>query len=194
MQKTKSVFLVAAVFLVGCGSVDKKSVLETGNPEGRPDWVSSNKITWNEGDQIFIRTQYVIRGDERVNGCYQLAKLETKETVLREISEQIRGQIDSAQQSISEDAEAILNQSRSSEFKGRVIGMRNLEQYHERAKVSGTERIECFLLSSIKTQDYEKIRKEVVDKLVAVDSELKAALNRRQIDFFSANKTQGEKE
>jgi hypothetical protein len=186
-QKMKSgagPLIFTALFLTACASQDKRDVLEQGG-NGKPEWVQQTKITWNDGDQVYFRTQYTIRGNERVNACYQLAKHETKETLLREISEDIRGQIDNAQQSISEEAEIVLNQSRTSEYSGKVTGLRFLEQYHERYKVDGTERVDCFVLSSIKKHDYESIRRAVVFKITEVDPALKQALNKRQVEFFS---------
>lgn len=185
-MKISRLFMICSMFAIAaCASKQKKDVVDVGANDGKPDWVNTTKITWNEGDQVFFRTQYTIRGDERVNGCFQLAKLETKETLLREISEEIRGQIDNAQQNISENAEIILNQSRSGEYSGRVTGLRYLEQYHERYKVDGTERIDCFVLGTIKKFDYETIRRAVVYKMAEVDPGLKQAMNKRQIDFFS---------
>lgn len=179
-------FLINA--LTACTGSQKKDVLEVVQSNGKPDWVNSTKISWNEGDQVFFRTQYTIRGNERINGCYQLAKVEMKETLLREISEDIMGHIDNAQQSISEDAEIVLNQFRTGEYRGKVTGLRFLEQYHERYKIDGTERVDCFLLGTIKMRDYDSILRAVVFKMVEVDSGLRQALNRRQIEFFSQKK------
>lgn len=189
MNQVRLVLMIATLISAACASKEKKTVLEG---DGRPEWVSSTKITWNEGDQVFFRTQYTIRGDERVNGCYQLAKLETKETLLREISEEIRGQIDNAQQSISESAEVLLNQSRASEFGGRVTGLRYVEQFHERYKLDGSERVDCYILGSIKKSDYETVRRAVVFKLVEVDPALNQAMNRKQVNFFEPKEAQGE--
>ena len=166
----------------------QKNVVEAGNQDSRLLWASGSKITWSEGDQVFFRSQYTVRGDERVSGCYQLARLDANTTLLREIAEDIRGQIDSAQQSISENAETILNQSVTSDFAGKVSGLRFLEQYHERYNVSSTERIDCYILSNIKRSDYESIRRSVLQKVTEADPGLKAALIKKQIDFFSSVK------
>lgn len=172
----------AVLALSGCAT--QPTGLLTSSQDSRPSWVNSPKVTWLEGMQIYFKTQYSIRGDERLNGCYQLAKLESKEALLREIADEIHGQIDSAQQSLSENAELLLNQSRSSEFGGRVTGLRSLEQYHERTKVDGVERIDCYLLTSLSKADYDSIRREVIYKVVSVDPALKETLNRRQIQFY----------
>lgn len=176
-----------ALAITACSSNPKKNVVEAGNQENRPTWATGSKITWTEGDQVYFRSQYTIRGDERVNGCYQLARIDANTTLLREIAEDIRGQIDSAQQSISENAETILNQSVTSDFSGRVSGLRFLEQYHERYIASSTERVDCYVFSAIKKADYEAIRRSVVHKITEADPGLKAALNKKQIDFFSKN-------
>ena len=175
MKRAISAALLTASTLTACVSPHKQ----------RPAWVADPKVTWTEGDQVFFKTQYSVRGDERLNGCYQLAKLESKETLLREIAEEIRGRIDNAQQSISENAEILLNQSRTSEFQGRVTGVRNLEQYNERTLLNGEERIDCFLLSAIRNSDYESVRRAVVTRVVGADPKLKETLNQRQVDFYS---------
>lgn len=182
-MKAKITLAILALLSSACASNrGPKALLDQSSTQ--PSWVNSTKIAWAEGDQVFFKTEYSIRGDERLNGCYQLAKLETKENLLREIAEDVRGQIDSAQQSISEDAELVLNQSRTSDFAGKVTGLRFLEQYHERFQVSGQERLHCYLLSSIKRSDYESIRRAVIYKVVAVDPGLREALNKKQIQFF----------
>jgi len=112
--------IVLSMVLIGCAN-GPRTVVEA--DPNKPSWVSSSKISWVDGDQIFFHTQYSVRGDERVNGCFQLAKLDSKETLIREIAEDIRGQIDNAQQGISENTELLLSQVRSSEYSGKVVGM-----------------------------------------------------------------------
>ncbi len=187
--------LVLSSFLLtmtACSSNPRKNVVEAGNQENRPVWATGAKVNWTEGEQVLFRSQYTVRGDERVNGCYQLARIDASTTLLREIAEDIRGQINNAQQSISETAENILNQSVSSEFSGRISGLRFLEQYHERYKVSSTERIDCYLLSSINKSDYEAIRRQIIHNVTKADPSLKAVLNKKQIEFFSNIKNANE--
>ena len=189
MNKVKLLLTIGcALALTACAVPGKKAVLE--QSKDKPTWVDSNKITWNDGSTVFIRSQYTIRGDERVNACYQLAKMDTKDVLLREISEDVRGQIDMAQQGISEEAEIILNQSTASEYGGKVTGFRFLERYHERYKLGEDERIDCFVLGKIRKGDYERIRRAVVFNVVQADPGLKKALTERQIDFFNNSKSQ----
>lgn len=181
---------LGAATLIGCAS-EQKHVVEQAVEDHRPAWVSSSKIGWADGDQLFYRGKYSILGTERVSGCYQLARLESKEALLREISEEIRGQIDNANQSISEDAEVVLAQSRSSEYGGKVTGFRFNEEFHERYNVNGTERVDCYVLGSVSKSDYENIRRSIVFKMAAVDPDLKKAIQKRQIDFFSPRSIAG---
>ncbi len=175
--------LVLGLALAGCTGPSKKVVADSSG--SRPNWADTTRITWSEGDQIFFKQEYSVRGDERLNGCYQLAKLEAKESLVREIAEELKGQIDNAQQSLSESAELILSQVRSSEYGGKVTGMRFLEQYHERGTVSGTERLDCFVLAAVKKSDYEQIKRQILFKVSEADPDVKRAIKERSVKFFT---------
>lgn len=168
--------------IAGCASSEKRIVDSSAN---RPSWVETTKVTWIEGEQILFKQEYSVRADERLNGCYQLAKIEAKESLVREIAEELKGQIDSAQQSLSESAELILSQVRSSEYGGKVIGMRFLEQYNERSVVAQTERLDCFVLGSIKKSDYETIKRQILYKISDADPDVKKAIKERSVRFFT---------
>lgn len=184
MKNQNSILTIALLTgLFGCISEPKK-ILDPGPQSKRPLWVESSKVTWTEGDTILIRAQYTVRGDVRINGCYQLARLDAKELILREISEEIRGEINNAQQSLSESAEEILTQSKSSIYGGRITGLRFAEQFHERYTIDSIERIDCFVLAHLKRSEYENIRRTIIYKIAEVDPELKRAIRDRQIEFF----------
>ena len=78
-----------------------------------PQWVKSTKVIWNENDKIQLRTEHQVRGDERVNGCFDLARLDASENVLTEIADDVKGTIDNSQTSVSENAEVVLGKARS---------------------------------------------------------------------------------
>lgn len=146
----------------------------------------SDEVKSQEKDKkYFIRSSHTVRGDERVNGCYDLARLDAKELLLSELANEVRGRIDNAQQSISENAEAILGKVRSGEFEGRITGLRFTEQYFERYLVGGMERIDCHVLGAINENDYNQVKRNVVHKIADVDPRLKQAITRGQIDFFT---------
>ena len=125
-----------------------------------------------------------VRGDERVNGCYDLVKLDVKEAMLSEIANNVKGSIDNAQQSISENAEVILGKVRSGEFDGQISGLRFTDEYYERYAIGGVERIDCHIIAEMKQADYERVKRSVIDKVVAVDPRLKEAVTKKQINFF----------
>jgi hypothetical protein len=153
-----------------------------------PGWVRETKMTWERAGKVFLHSFHSIRGDERVNGCFDLARLDNKEALLSEIADEVKGSIDNAQQSISENAEEVLGKVRSAEFSGRITGLRFTDQYYERYLIGETERVDCHVLSEIKETDYNRIKREVVDKIAEVDPRLKEAISKKQIDFFSNGK------
>lgn len=64
MKRLISTALLAASTLTACVSPQKQ----------RPAWVADPKVTWTEGDQVFLKTQYSVRGDERLNGLLSARK------------------------------------------------------------------------------------------------------------------------
>lgn len=187
-MKKCSYVVALGLIVTGCASKEKKVIVDSS--ANRPAWVDTTKITWAEGDQVFFKQEYSVRSDERLNGCYQLAKLEAKESLVREIAEELKGQIDNAQQSLSESAELVLSQVRSSEYGGKVTGMRFLEQFHERSVVNQTERLDCFVLGSVKKSDYESIKRQILYKVSEADPDVKKAIKERSVKFFTGQFTE----
>ena|SRR3989338_388951 len=178
--------IVGGFVVGGCASNPRRVFLDsTVGSDDRPKWAKTTKTAWQERDMVFLKTSHTVRGDERTNGCFDLAKLDAKEKLLSEIANDVRGSIDNAQQSISENAEVVLGKVRSGEFEGRIIGLRSTEEYFERYRVEGTERIDCFVLSEIKSADYEQVKRSVVNKIAAIDPKIKEAITNKQVNFFS---------
>lgn len=151
-----------------------------------PDWVEEMRLTWEKGDKVMFRSVHTVRGDERVNGCFDLAKLDARETLLTEMATDIKGSLDNAQQSLNENAEMVLGKVRSGEFKGRIQGMRHLEQYFERYRIGTDERIDCHVLSEITKTDYAELKRKVVNRIEEVDPRLKDAITKKQVEFFES--------
>jgi hypothetical protein len=171
-------------FIVGCVTTNSRVVLD--KSPTKPTWVDSSKISWSENGKIFFKSSHTIRGNERIDGCYSLAQLDAKENLLSEISNDVKGTLDNAQENISEDAEAILGKVRSGEYAGKIQGLKFAEQYFERYKIEENERIECFLLSEITTADYSKTKKSVINKVLAADPRIKEAITKKHVNFFSS--------
>lgn len=156
----------------------------TTHSDDPPKWARSLKKTWEDDGKVMIRATHTIRGDERVNGCYDLAKLDGKEAILSEIATDIRGSLDNAQTSLSENAETVLGKVRTGEYAGRLVGLRFTEEYFERYRIVETERIDCHVLGEMKLSDYNMVKKAVVDRVAAVDARVKEAITTKQVDFF----------
>jgi hypothetical protein len=173
--------------VIACSStpgVKRVWIDSSSHTDDPPSWVEGLKIIWEKDAKVYIRSTQTIRGDERVNGCYDLAKLDAKEAILTELASEVRGSLDNAQQSINENAEVVLGKVRSGEFQGRITGLRHSEQYFERYKVGDVERIDCHVLSEMTREDYDKVKRSVLDRLQKVDARLREAITKKQINFF----------
>lgn len=181
---TSKFLLLTALIVVGCSSSPKRIVLDSSGD--KPSWTDSPKLIWEEGGVVMLKASHTVRGNERPNGCVDLAKLDAKENLISEIKNDVKGSIQNAQQSISEDAEVILGKVRSSGFEGSVSGLRFYESYWEKYQVGEIEqKVQCHVLGKMKKEDYLATKRSIVHKVAAVDPRLKEAITQKQIDFFS---------
>ena len=179
------IFISLALALLGaCSSGPKRVVLDSSSSD-KPDWADSNKVSWKDDGKYFFRGNYTVRGNERSNACIDLAKLNVKESLITEIQDELKGAIDSAQDSIREDAEILLTKSRSSRYQGAISGLRFVESYWEKYAMANKEqKIACYVLGQIKEVDYTKTKRNVVDKITRANPKLKEAVIKKQIKFF----------
>jgi len=182
----KIIVFLTILGLVGCATPGQKRVFldSSLHSDDPPKWVKSTKLIWNDDGKMFLKSSHIVRGDERTNGCFDLSKMNAKENLLSELANDVKGSIDNAQQSINENAEEVLGKVRSGQFEGRITGLRFSEEYFERYKIGEVERIDCFTLAEMKLSDYENLKRMVVNKIQAVDSRLKEAITKKQINFF----------
>ena len=179
----KILFLSIALFW-GCSSNPRKIVLDTSSPN-KPDWVNDARISWNKDKRVHFKGDYTVRGNERANACIDLAKLDIKESLITEIQEELKGAVDNASDSIREDAEIILNKSRTAQYRGSISGLRFTSRYWEKYALSTDEqKISCYVLGSISQADYRKTKRSVVDKITRANPKLKKAMAEKQINFF----------
>jgi len=182
--------VLSLALLIGCAHSGTKKVT-IDKSESTPDWVSDPKISYEKADKVFFIAKEEVRGDERLGGCYDLASLLNRENLLRSIADEVKGAIDNAQTSISENAENVLGKVRSGKWEGKIIGFRDVEKAFERYQLinsadgSNVERISCALLSEIKKSDYQETKRSVINKIVSVDPKLKEAITNKQIQFFT---------
>ncbi len=178
----------ALILLVAVSSCSSrpigKTILDTSTPN-KPDWVDSDKLSWKEDKNIFFKGTYAVRGDERANGCIDLAKLNAKEAVITEIQEELKGALDSAQDSIRADAEIILTNSRSARYQGVISGLRFTSSYWEKyALINYDQRISCFILGRISEAEFRKTKNNILNKITRANPKLKEAIAKKQINFF----------
>jgi hypothetical protein len=187
-MKLKMLLAFTTLILISCSSTppgQKRVWLDSStHKDSAPGWVDGLKIIWEESGKVMIRSTQTVRGDERVNGCYDLAKLDAKEAILTELASEVRGSLDNAQQSINENAEVVLGKVRTGEYQGRITGLRHSEQYFERYRIGDVERVDCHVLSEMSRQDYDKVKRSVLDQLQKVDAKLREAITKKQINFF----------
>ena len=180
----KFLVFLSIVLMYGCSSAPKRVVLDTSSPD-KPDWVGDVRISWNKDKRIHFKGDYTVRGNQRANACIDLAKLNVKESLITEIQEELKGAVDNASDSIREDAEIILNKSRTAQYSGSISGLRFTSRYWEKyALPTDEQKISCHVLGSISESDYKKTKRNVVNKITRANPKLKAAVTKKQIDFF----------
>ena len=195
MKEINLLNLFILALLVACSSGPaKKIVLDSSTPD-KPDWVESSKLSWKDDKKIFFRGTYTVRGDERANACVDLAKLNVKEALITEIQEELKGAVDSAQDSIREDAEIILTNSRSARYQGAITGLRFTSSYWEKyALVNYDEKVSCFVLGRISEVEFRKTKKNVLNKITRANPKLKKAIEKKQINFFEEKRETASRE
>jgi hypothetical protein len=187
-----SLFVIGnIVSTIGCASSAPKdptlqrTVIDSATQlKGAPQWVSSTKSSWNSNGGVELKGTYSVRGNERINACYEMAKIEAKKALITEFSEDLKGILDTGTQGMSEDMEMAFSQAMSSSFEGTVQGLRVKEQYYERYLVSTNERLDCFVLAEIVQGDYNNMKRKIMYKMAEVNPKIKEALINKQLQFF----------
>ncbi|MGK5087019.1 hypothetical protein WDW86_05630 [Bdellovibrionota bacterium FG-2] len=176
---------VSLAVFAGCSSTGLKKVVldESSN---KPSWVSNSHTTWEEGGKIFFKASQQVRGNERLNACYDLARLNGKEAVISGIQEDVKGALDSHEATLSENAEVLLNKSRSAELAGKISGLRFTEDYFVRYQIGDNERIDCYVVGEVTSSDYNKMKLAIVHKIEAADPRVKEQIAQKHIEFFGA--------
>ena len=81
-----SCILTLLLAIPSCSSGPRGRIILDTSTSDKPDWVDSDRLSWKEEKNIFFKGTYAVRGDERTNGCIDLAKLGVKEAVITENS------------------------------------------------------------------------------------------------------------
>lgn len=190
------------ILLAGCTSspttkiegVDyRKVVVDSSNmAQPKPEWVAQNKIGWEEAGKLKLKGTYTILGNQRLNACYELAKVEAKKAMITSIQEEIKGYLDSGSTGMSESDQIVFAESVTAKYNGKIQGLKSSENYFERFVINHNERVDCFVLMEMDKSDYFKLRTSILTKATELVPELQQAITKKQIEFF--NKTEEEKE
>lgn len=164
------------------GPLKRTTLDESGS---KPSWVSDSKTSWEADQKIRVRGMQQVRGDERLSGCYELARLNAKSLLIGEIQEKIKGVLDTHETSLSENAEILLSKSRSAEFGGDLNGVRMVEDYFTRYRIGDDERVDCHVLAEVTREDYQQVKRRIIHKIQEADPRLKEQIAKKHIDFFN---------
>ena len=186
----KKLVLTSLLCLAACSTNNLKSysgkvTLENSVRSSEvPAWVADYKTNWEEGDKYYFKTSYTILGSQRINGCYDLAKLELKANVLSEVSEKIKSEINQASEGISDNLDPLIAKAITSETGGEIKGLKVIGQVHERYLINGNEKQECFILGSMDKLDYLNLKGAAFNRALSVSKQVTENIRNRQSQFF----------
>ncbi len=180
-----SVGLLSVLGMSACSSSGEIKKIVIDESDQKPSWVGDSRTAWEEGGKIYFRSSQQVRGNERLSGCYDLARMNAKTQLISEIQESIKGVLDTNEASISENAEIVLSKSRSSQFSAQVGGIRFSGEYFARYRIDDEERIDCHVLSEISKQDHTKLKRMVLSKVVEADPKIKEQIQKKHMEFFN---------
>lgn len=160
-----------------------------GNKNSLPEWVRDSRASWIDPDSKHLKykTTYTIRGDQRTNACFELAKLEIKQNVISEISTSITGELNLASDGMNENSEIIITKSFNEQFSALVKGLKFESQFFERYVIADNERIDCFVQATMSPEDYQLLKKELINKMEKMSSQVAEAVRKKQVNFFNEN-------
>jgi len=191
-MKTKLLLALSLIVLPHCSTMvdtnQRRFLDSTFHSDLRPGWAEGTKSVWEEKGFIKYRGFQSIKGTERVNGCYELARLEAKQLLTAELNTDLKGKIDMASQSVSENAELLVAKSISEVFGNQIRGLRFTDEFFERYMVANIERVDCHVLGELSFSDYMTLKRNVVDRILAVDPRIREAVAQQQIKFFNGDR------
>jgi hypothetical protein len=193
-QNLRLLPFLSLLALVGCstGAVrpDKleKQVIDNGSGGSPPAWVQDTKVSWiGDGNVHKFKAFHSIKGDERLNACFELARLDAQEQITSEIWADFKATVSHSTNGISESMEDIFVQSRNLETKSNIRGLRFTEAYHQRYLVNGTERVDCFVLGELTDGDYRQMRAHLLSPVVEANPELRKAIEDKHKEMFKGS-------
>ncbi len=190
MKLNIKIMIAAGLVFSGCTSNQlknnqeiRKLVIENSQAgDTLPDWVHSAKVSWDDQDTYYLKSMHSIRGDQRVNGCFDLAKLGAKENLSNEILSTVKGEVVTATTGLSEEENEALTRSVITNYSNNIRGLRVNEQAYERYLINDTERIDCYILFSVKKTDFKRMKNAIYEQAKTATEEI---LKNRQKSFLT---------
>ena len=189
-MKNKVIIGIGFLVLNGCANMVPtamtKVIIDKSYSSGRPDWMENQKDSWEEKESVYFKTTYTIRGDQRVNACYDLARLSVHESVLAEVKSDIRAENNLASEGLSENEDQMITKSLTESLKGTISGLNVQSKVFERYVINHTERIDCSVLTSMKKTDYEKAKRNSAQAVLSVHAKVAEVVREKQQRFFAS--------
>jgi hypothetical protein len=148
------------------------------------------KLGGEKEESLLLKGTQTVRGDQRVNACYDFAKMDAKENLISEIQATIRGEINQVSEGTTEIDQIALNKMLQQTVEGSIRGLRLTETAFERYEIKSVERIDCFVLMTLKKSDYQKMKNTLASQVKALSPELSNALLNRSVNFFDEGSAQ----
>lgn len=202
----KKNYLVAVVglfvllFGAGCStkSINSKLVLEESvNSTNKPDWASSDRVSWTEKGVIYYRS--MAEGYDTVQIADRAARAEVKQSIAEEIRETIRSEFRSAVESgPNSDSTGYLSNAFMSVVDNlEVSGLRIERVWISRIYEKGSEQefYRAYALGSISESEYNKLKRAALSKTKSkIDPSTKRLAEEVEKRFFETESQRSENE
>lgn len=189
----KNLKILVLLLLTGCAvsgvNEQHRIVLEKSSRESAmPGWISDSQVTWLKADKVFYKSQYSVRGDQRVNACFDLVKAEAKEKLVDEIRSNFKSETNGYTQGAGEIDNQELNKMFVSSVNSIISGFRLSESAYERYSINNNERIDCFVLYEMSLKDLTDLKLRMQSNKSNVNKEIQQAIIDRGVSFLTNTK------
>lgn len=183
-----TLFLSLASCTTGTKSVSEKITLEKSTGKNDlPDWTEKPQNSWSMDDTYFFKSSYSVRGDQRVNACYDLAKAEARENILTEFKSFFSSEINGYTQGLNETDAQELNKMFVTSVKSHLYGLKLSESVHERYIIQNSEKIQCHVLLTMNKESLLKNIQTALSNGTKINGEVAKQMKDRAVKFFDSN-------
>ena len=79
------IILIYLISVFGCASntiIESNKKIVDVSYKVRPEWILNSENSWKQDDKVLFKLDYTINGNQRINACYELARLGLFEQIL----------------------------------------------------------------------------------------------------------------